>query len=60
MRTKLLTGLAAVIAATTIDVTGGIQIAFRNTSVAQVKKHLKVTLSSSTPGVVVTNAVATA
>ncbi|MDA0179404.1 hypothetical protein OJ997_03780 [Solirubrobacter phytolaccae] len=42
------------------DLTQAIQIAFKNQSVAQIKKQLKVTLSSPTKGVVVSNAVATA
>jgi hypothetical protein len=53
-------GLPGQTKGTTADVTGGIQLAFPTKSTAQIKKRLKVTLSSSTPGVVVTDATATA
>jgi len=53
-------GLPGQTAGTTADLTGAIQLAFPTTSTAQIKKRLKVTLSSATPGVVVTDATATA
>lgn len=52
-------GLPGQTKGTTADMTGGFQIAFPIKSAAQVKKRLKVTLSSATPGVVVSGATAT-
>ena len=42
-------GLPGQTAGTTADLTGAIQLAFPTTSTAQIKKRLKVTLSSPTP-----------
>ena len=47
-------------AGTTTDMVGGVQIAFPGKRMAQVNKHLKVTLSSATKGAIVTDPIATA
>jgi hypothetical protein len=52
-------GMPGQTAGTTADITVGLQMAFPGKSVAQVKKNLKVTLSSATQGATVTDAIAT-
>ena len=52
-------GMPGQTAGTTADITVGLQMAFPGKSVAQVKKELKVTLSSATKGAIVTDPTAT-
>ncbi len=52
-------GMPGQTAGTTADITVGLELAFPGKSVAQVKKGLKVTLSSSTQGATVTDPSAT-
>jgi hypothetical protein len=45
---------------TTSEIIGGMKFAFQGKSVAQVQKSLKVTITALTPGVTITQSVATA